>query len=113
MVCFGYMRSPLIFWVFIVAAVLFEALGDIFFKSWANAHRTWMLGVGLAVYFIGTAFWAFSLKHEDLARAISIFTVINLIVIVLVGVFFFNEELTGMHKIGIALGVLSVALLEL
>ncbi|MDO8601897.1 MAG: SMR family transporter [bacterium] len=107
------MRSPLIFWVFIVTAVLFEALGDIFFKSWATANRFWMLGVGLAVYFVGTLFWAISLKHEGLARAISIFTVVNLIIIVLVGVLFFDEQLTGLHKIGIALGVLSVALLEI
>lgn len=106
------MAPKLLFWVCIVSAVLFEALGDIFFKSWAGAHRIWLLVAGLTVYFIGTVFWAVSLKYEGLARAITLFSVVNLVIIVLVGVVFFNEELTSLHKLGIALGIVSVALLE-
>jgi multidrug transporter EmrE-like cation transporter len=95
------------------AAVAFEAVADILLKKWALGSKQLFLVIGLVLYFIGTIFWAISLKHEFLSKAISIFTIINLIAIILVGIFFFNEELSSINKIGIALGVLSVILIEL
>lgn len=107
------MPAKAIFIILVVAAVLFEAVADILLKKWSLENKNIILGIGLGLYFIGTIFWAYSLKYEFLSRAISIFTVINLIAVILVGVFFFHEELTPMSKIGIALGILSVLLLEL
>ena len=71
------------------------------------------LYVGLTIYFIGTIIWAFSLKYGDLSKAISIFTVLNLIAIVLVGVIYFKEDLSFVNKLGIWLGVVSVIFMEL
>ena len=62
---------------------------------------------------IGTVFWAVSLKYEFLSKAISVFAVLNLIVLVLVGVVLFKEDLSFINKIGIGLGVLSVILIEI
>ena len=62
--------------------------------------------------FTGAAFWAVSLKYETLSKAVTVFTVLNMIAVVLIGVFFFKENLSAMHKLGVALGVLSVLLLE-
>jgi len=67
----------------------------------------------LAVYFIGTIFWAFSLRYDYLSKAISVFTILNLIVVVLVGVLYFNEQLSFVNKIGIVLGIASILLIEL
>lgn len=100
------------FFILIAAATLFEVAGDVLFKKWSLEHRAVWLTLGLVIYFVGTAFWAYSLKYELLSRAISIFTVVNLVAIVLVGVLFFNEELSIINKLGIALGVLSVILVE-
>lgn len=105
--------SKLIFFTLIALAVALEVVGDIFFKKWSIANQPAVLAVGLLIYFIGTIFWAISLKYELLSKAISIFTVLNLIIVVLVGVLYFQENLSLLNKIGIALGVASVILIEI
>ena len=94
-------------------AVGLEVIADIFFKKWAMGNKTLLLGIGLLIYFAGTIFWAISLKYEHLSKAIAVFTVLNLIIIVLVGVIYFKEDLSLVNKIGIGLGILSVILIEL
>lgn len=101
-----------IFLLLISLAVLLEVAGDILFKKWAIENRQLLLLVGLIVYFVGTIAWAFSLKYDYISKAISILSVLNLVIIVLVGVLFFNEQLSLPNKIGIVFGVLSVVLLE-
>lgn len=101
-----------LFLLLIFLAVAFEAAADIFFKKWSMESRTALMVIGMVLYAIGTFIWAYSLKYEFLSKAISVFTIVNLIVIILVGVFFFKEELTTLNIIGIALGVVSVGLLS-
>jgi len=103
----------LLFFSIIFLAVFLEVIGDIFFKKWAVESRHLLLIVGLLIYFIGSVFWAVSLKYESLSKAIVIFTVLNLIVVVLVGVLYFKEDLSWINKIGIGLGIVSVFLLEM
>ncbi|HRZ85522.1 MAG TPA: SMR family transporter [Candidatus Paceibacterota bacterium] len=102
----------IIFFLLIGIAVLLEVIGDIFFKKWSINNRIILLIAGLLIYFVGTAFWAISLKYEYLSKAISIFTILNLIIVVLVGVIYFKEDLSLINRIGIGLGVLSVFLIE-
>jgi multidrug transporter EmrE-like cation transporter len=101
-----------LFFSLVFVAVLFEAAADIYFKKWSMESRNILLGIGMALYTVGTLIWAYSLKYEFLSKAISIFTILNLIVIVLVGVLFFKEELTTLNILGIILGVISVSLLS-
>jgi len=103
----------LTFFCLIVLAVAFEVAGDIFFKKWSVESKNLLLYVGLFVYFIGSVFWAVSLKYEHLSKAISVFTVLNLIIVVLVGVLYFKEDLSFINRIGIGLGVLSIILIEI
>jgi len=103
----------LLFFGLIGLAVILEVVGDILFKKWAINSKNALLIVGLLIYFIGTIFWAVSLKYEYLSKAISVFTILNLILIVLVGVIYFKEDLSLINKIGIGLGILSVALIEI
>lgn len=70
-----------------------------------------MGGVGL--YMIGTVIWAYSLKFEYLSKAIIIFAVVNIIVVVLAGVFIFSEDLSLLNKIGILFGIISVILIQI
>lgn len=102
----------LIFFGLIALAVAFEVAEDIFFKKWSLEGKNILLTAGLFVYFIGTVFWAISLKYESLSRAISVFMVLNLLVVVLVGVIYFKENLSLINKIGIGLAVLSIILIE-
>jgi multidrug transporter EmrE-like cation transporter len=102
-----------IFFILILIAVALEALADILFKKWAQTNHTGLIIAGLIIYFIGTIAWAFSLKYEYLSRAITIFSILNLIIVVLVGVFLFKEDLSLVNKIGIVLGIISVVMLEI
>lgn len=102
-----------IFFGLIALAVTLEVVGDVFFKKWSIDGKNILLYIGLLIYFIGTIFWAISLKYEYLSKAISIFTVLNLVIIVLVGIFYFKEDLSLINKIGIGLGILSVILIEI
>lgn len=102
-----------IFLPLILAAVALEALADVLFKKWALANHTGFFIAGLVIYFVGTIAWAFSLKYEFLSKAITIFTVLNLIIVVLVGVFLFKEDLSLVNKLGLLLGVTSVIMLQI
>lgn len=103
----------LVFFGLIALAVSLEVIGDVLFKKWAVDGKSILLYAGLLIYFIGTIFWAVSLKYEYLSKAISVFTVLNLIIIVLVGVLYFKEDLSLINKIGIGLGILSVIFIEI
>jgi len=103
----------LIFFGLVALAVVLEVAGDIFFKKWSIDSRNILLYAGLLIYFIGSVFWAVSLKYEYLSKAISVFTILNLIIVILVGVLYFQEELSLINKVGIGLGILSVILIEI
>ena len=105
-------QLKIIFFMLIALAVLLEVAGDILFKKWSIGNKNILLVLGLIIYFIGTIFWAFSLKYEFLSKAISIFTILNLVIVVLVGVLLFNEKLSVTNEIGIILGVISIILIE-
>lgn len=102
-----------IFFGLIALAVALEVTGDILFKKWSIESKNVLLYIGLLIYFIGTIFWAISLKYEYLSKAISVFTILNLVTIALVGILYFKEDLSLVNKIGIGLGVLSVVLIEI
>jgi len=102
-----------LFLALVSAAVALEVIADILFKKWSLGGKSLLLAFGLAIYFIGTGIWAYSLKYEHLSKAITVFTVLNLIFVVLAGVFLFNEQLSLLNKIGILLGVASVILIQI
>jgi len=102
-----------IFFGLIALAVILEVVGDVFFKKWSIDNKNILLYLGLLIYFIGTLFWAVSLKYEYLSKAISIFTILNLIIITLIGVIYFKEDLSLINKVGIGIGILGVILIEI
>lgn len=109
----NYPAAKIIFLSLIIASVALEAFADVVLRRWALENRAFLLVLGLAVYFVGTIFWAVSLRYEYLSRAISVFTILNLIAITAVGVLFFKENLSTVNKIGIGLGIISLALIEI
>ena len=97
----------------VILAVALEVAGDIFFKKWAIESKGVLLYIGLLIYFIGTIFWAISLRYEYLSKAISVFTVLNLVIVSVVGILYFKEDLSLINKIGIGFGILSIVLIEI
>lgn len=106
------MTSKSLSLVLIFIGVVLEVVGDIYIKKWTIEKQNLLLVLGVVLYFVGSIFWIMCLKYEYLFRAISIFTILNLIIIVLAGIVIFNEHLTTANKIGVALGILSIILLE-
>lgn len=107
------MYLKLTFWILILLGTALEIVGDVFFKKWALEHRPTLLAIGLLIYAIGSLFWALSLRYEILSKAIAVFTILNLVIVACVGVIFFQEQISTMSKIGIFLGLVSIALIEL
>ncbi len=97
----------------ILLAAGLEVAADILFKKWSIENNSLLLVGGLLIYFVGTIFWAISLKYEFLSKSISIFSILNLIAIVLAGMIIFKEDLTFLNKIGIGMGIISILLIEL
>jgi multidrug transporter EmrE-like cation transporter len=102
-----------VFFGLILIAITLEIAGDILLKQWSMDNKHILFWIGLLIYSIGTVFWAISLKYEVLSKAITIFTVMNLVIVAAAGVFFFKESLSLQHKLGMLLGVISVVLMEL
>ncbi|HLD31772.1 MAG TPA: SMR family transporter [Patescibacteria group bacterium] len=100
------------FFFLIILAAIFEASGDIILKKWATDQKQFLFVLGIITYLAATVIWAFSLKYEFLSKAISVITILNLIIVVLVGVLYFKEDLSIINKLGIGLGIISVILIQ-
>lgn len=107
------MNLRYLFFGLLIASALFEVFADVLFKKWALENKTLVLIIGLVAYGIGTIFWAFSLRYETLSKASVIFAIIALIMLIGVGVLYFDERLTFWNKIGIVMGLISVVLLQI
>lgn len=90
-------------WIYLLVGAALEVVGDFYLKK-QN------LPVGLGVYFLGSCFWAFSLKELELSRGIVLFTIINLLLVVGIGVGYFGETLSIKQMIGIGLALGSIIL---
>lgn len=102
-----------LFFIILITAILLEVIGDIFFKKYALESKKYIIIIGLIFYFLGSILWAISLKYETLSKAGTIFMVMNIILITLVGALYFKEDLSLTNKIGVALGIISIILIEL
>lgn len=94
-------------------------VGDITAKKWIqlsggdfSVSTYWYL-LSLLFYAIGVTLFAFSLKHKSIAVATIILVFCNLLTVAIIGHYFFNEKLSLLQIAGIAIGFLSVILLEL
>jgi len=102
-----------VFIFLILAVALLEIGGDILFKEWVIRNDTLFIILGVILYMLATIVWAFSLKFQNLSKAVVIFAVLTLIVGVLVGVFIYKEDMSLLQILGVICGLASIALLEL
>jgi drug/metabolite transporter (DMT)-like permease len=99
------------FWLCVVVSSLLEFVADVCYKEWALG-RTALIWAGTLLYVLSSVFWAISLKHETLSKGIVIFSVVNVVMVILTGALLYGEQLTWQHKAGIALGLASIILIE-
>lgn len=104
--------SPGNFLLVILAAVVFVAAAGcaklyVLEPAWSR-----LLGA-LALYTVGNLMVIRVLREVGLGLAMSVSTVVQLIVVNLMAVLLFRERLTGPQYVGVALGVAAVALMML
>lgn len=95
----------MIYWALLLMGTVFEIVGDVFFKK---SHY----GMGFGMYLVGTIFWAFSLRYDDLSSAIIVFTLLNVIGAVLMSHFYLGETIALKQVIGIGLAIGAIVLIE-
>jgi multidrug transporter EmrE-like cation transporter len=105
------MSSKAQFYALLLLGTALEIVGDILFKRWGAEGRAGLLAWGLAVYMVGAALWACSLRYAPLATAAAVFAVVNVLILSLGGLLLFEERLDLNHLVGIGLGLLSVVVL--
>lgn len=88
-------------------------IGDLVFKQWVVSRSNYLYIIGLLVYLLGLNFLAQSYKYEDIAVALVIFIVFNVVTLSIVGVVFYHEVLTPFEIIGILLGMVAIIFLEI
>jgi len=101
------------FILLVIVVSILEVAGDILFKEWTIKNNKYFLILGIIAYLVATTFWAFSLKFQNLSKAVVIFGVLTVIIGVLVGVFLYKEPLTTLNIIGVILGLAAIFLLEI
>lgn len=82
-------------------------------KFYAQDPAWWRLGAALALYTVGNLLVIRVLREVGLGLAMSVSTVVQLIVVNLLAVVIFRERLTGPQYVGVALGVAAVVLMML
>ena len=101
------------FIILVIVVSVLEIAGDILFKEWSLQKKNIYLIIGTILYMGATIFWAFSLKYQNLSKAVVIFGVLTVIIGVLVGVFFYKEPLSLLNIIGVVFGLACIILLEI
>lgn len=101
------------FYILIILVTFFEIIADFLFKKWTILNNKFFLIIGVLAYTVSTIIWAFSLREESLSKAISIFTILSLLAVVLMGVLIFGEKLSTINILGIILGVASIILVSI
>lgn len=94
------------YWLCLSLATGFEVWADFYFKKASYL-------IGFSLYAVGTMFWAFTLQHKELSSAIITFTVINLLAVFFVGIFFLEEEVNPNSVMGIMFALLAIAFIEM
>jgi glucose uptake protein GlcU len=104
--------SPVNFLLIVLAAAIFVAAAACA-KLYALEPAWSRLLGALALYSLGNLVVIRVLREVGLGLAMSLSTVVQLIVVNLLAVLIFRERLTGPQYVGVALGVAAVALMML
>jgi len=102
--------SPLV--ILLIGGVILT-VGDIFAAEWVRSEGGIILFAStMFFYIIAMVFLVASYEKEDIPVATVILITFNVIILSIVGIVIFNEELTPGKIIGLVLGLVSLMFLE-
>lgn len=103
------MTSGFILWLAGAMAVFITANSVL--RAYVGNGQLWVLFGALALFTLGNLMMVRLMRESGLAMAISVSSIVQLVIIGLVAWFVFGERPTGMQMAGMALGVVAVALI--
>jgi multidrug transporter EmrE-like cation transporter len=82
-------------------------------KKWVESDNLSAFWLGMLIYMVAMALLADSFKQKNMAVASMIFVVFNIVKLAIAGHILFHEKLSLQQLIGISIGFVSIAILEL
>ena len=99
----------------IIGIAIITVLGDYFIKHSSMASRPlqnkWFV-LGCATYILCTIGWVFVMPHMKLATIGVVYSVSIIILMAMLGTFFFDESLNRNEIVGMILAVLAIILMR-
>ncbi|MEY4697258.1 MAG: hypothetical protein RIT14_1686 [Pseudomonadota bacterium] len=80
-------------------------------RAYAGSGQWPMLAAALGCFLVGNLMMVRLMRESGLALAVSISSVVQLVLLTLIGVWWFGERLTAMQVSGVVLGIVAVALI--
>jgi len=99
--------------ILLLAGGVIVTIGDIAMKKWVVSNLASFYLIGMIIYIIGLNFLAQSFKYKNIAVASVIFIIFNVVTLSIVSWLYFKEPLSIPNIIGIVLGIVAVAFMEL
>ncbi len=102
--------------VFLILAFftgLLGACGDGLFTSWAQKDKVWHLVIGWLMCNVALGILAHALKKGTLIEAMVIYTVVSDVLILLMSIFIFKEEVSTHAYYGAILAMLGAVIMQL
>lgn len=104
-------KFALIF-IILLALVVIEIIAEVCIKEYDKSSRTKLILIGVFLYlFIPLLFLALIKQTEELIIANTLWQVSNIILVALVGYYYFKEKLSKYQWAGVALSLVVVGLL--
>jgi small multidrug resistance pump len=103
------MTSGLLVWLGMAMAVFVTA--NAVLRAYVTNAQLWVLLGALALFSIGNLMMVRLMRESGLAVAISVSSIVQLVLIGLVAWFVFGERPTALQIAGMALGVVAVAMI--
>lgn len=103
------MSGALILWLAGAMAVFVSA--NTVLRAYSASGAAWVLVGALCLFTLGNLMMVRLMRESGLAVAISVSSIVQLVLIGVIAWFVFNERPTNMQLAGMALGVVAVALI--
>ena len=96
-----------------IGAGAFVTMGDFALGLWARGNQYQMFIIGIILNIIGIGFYAQTLRLEAIGVATAIFLGLNILLVSIMSVFMFNENLNLRQMVGMVVLVLSIFVIEI
>ena len=102
----------MLIFIILIALVTIEIIAEVCMKEYNESPKTKLILIGIFLYlFVPLLFLALLSQTNELIIANTIWQISNIILVALVGYYYFKEKLSGYQWVGVALSLVVVVLL--